>query len=132
MSAQTAPEADTVVSPSSIQAPSSTITPTHFQHKTQNAAPVNSLIDTATPAINTVPIELDSTPIDSPVKGDGGPSNLKSAIKGVVAGAEKKVAAVLDSSKLKADSAATMAGPPGTPGPEDFEAAKIDAAVTPS
>jgi hypothetical protein len=124
------------ISPSSNPqaAPSATITPTHFQHRTTTAAPVHPLIDTATPAINTVPIELDSTPVSTPVARDHGKWNIRSAIQGAVAGAEKKVGEALghDASKLRADDAAVMAGPPGSPGPEDFEAAKVDGAITPS
>jgi len=128
------------ISPSSnpAAAPSNTITPTHFQHKTMSAAVVHPYIDTAQPPLNSVPIELDSTPLSTPVSRHGSwktQSNLRSEepiIDGLIqAGdAEPKIK---KADELRQDNPAVLAGPPDIPAAEDFEAAKLgDGLVTPS
>ncbi|KAF2674928.1 hypothetical protein BT63DRAFT_24258 [Microthyrium microscopicum] len=122
-------------SPSSIQSPAPTIVPTHFPHKPTGNAPVHPFLDTATPAINSVPIELDSTPLNSPITQQGGTwknklPNLASLaakpaqIPGQIAEKVKEV------SKHTQDDPAVMPAPPGTPGPEDFRASDLMAKGT--
>ena len=136
-SAQPAPSTDDsrvasdpdLISPTSnpAAAASSTIVPTHFPHKPQVAAPVHPFIDTAKPAMNSVPVELDSTPVSSPIANTNirtqswkeGPDGLAK----VIAGRER----------LKVDDRAVMDQPPGTPGAEDFQAVQgEDGLETPS
>jgi hypothetical protein len=123
------------ISPSSnpTAAASSTITPTHFQHKTTTAAPVHAFIDTAQPSLNSVPIELDSTPLSTPVSRSGSwkiPGNLQQppAIDGLVQ--DDSVMKKLED--LRKENPAVLPGPPEEPGPEEFEAATLgDQMVTP-
>lgn len=76
--------------------------------------------------------------IPSAAAGQSTLAGLKDAVKSAVKGTEQKINQALgssgmqDSSKLRAHDAAVMAGPPGTPGPEEFRAAAADGAVTPS
>jgi hypothetical protein len=117
-------------------AASASITPTHFQHRTTNAAPVHTHIDTAIPALNSTPIELDSTPV-SPVSRSG---SWKATIEAKLQlanaaqmGSGKPVenvkgaaVAVREAGKrLAADDPAVMSGPPGTPAAEDFEVVEL-------
>jgi len=120
-----APTIDTIVSPTDptpssnpAAAPSATIVPTHFPHKTTSAAPVKAFIDTSQPALNPTPVELDSTPVSSPVSRPGswkiptGGSGLKHEIlddKKEPADERKQDPAILDS-------------PPEEPGAAQFEA----------
>jgi len=128
------------ISPSSnpAAAASSTIVPTHFQHKTTSAAPVKSYIDTAQPSLNPVPIELDSTPLTTPVSRHGSwkvASKLASEDPGIDALIQQGegIPKVKKIDELRKNNPAVMAGPPEEPGPEEFEAAKLgEGLVTPS
>jgi hypothetical protein len=118
-----------VISPSSnpSAAPSASIVPTHFAHKPPSAAPVHPFIDTAKPPLNSVPIELDATPVTSPVAGPGsrtqswktsapprpGEAMSTEGAVGVTAGA-----------RIGVDDQAVLDGPLNVPGAQDFEAVK--------
>jgi hypothetical protein len=76
--------------------------------------------------MNTVPIELDSTPVTSPV----GATNIRSQ-SWKIGPDGQPIPAV--ASRLKVDDRAVMDQPPGTPAAEDFEAVNAEgAAETPS
>jgi hypothetical protein len=147
------PPLDSSPSSNPAAAASASITPTHFQHRTTNAAPVHTHIDTAMPALNAAPIELDSTPVSSPVSRSGSwktgfganrsPPSAPSAAageataEGAAAGKGKgkpipvenvkgAAVAVREGGKsLAADDPAVMSGPPGTPAAEDFEVVEL-------
>jgi hypothetical protein len=107
-----------------VAAPSATIVPTHFPHRTTTAAPRHPFLDTAIQPLNTVPIELDSTPV-SPVSRSGSwktPGSIEQ-----VTGADGK--RILGDSAKKDDlvkerlrDPAVLAAPPEGPDAEDFEA----------
>lgn len=118
-----------LISPTSNPAASAsaTIVPTHFPHKPQVAAPVHPFIDTAKPAMNSVPIELDSTPVTSPV----GNTNIRTPSWKV--GVDGLAAVVAGKERLKVDDRAVMDKPPGTPAAEDFQAVQAEGGLeTPS
>jgi hypothetical protein len=134
------------ISPSSnpAAAPSRTVVPTHFPHQPPTAAPVHPFLDTALPALNPAPLELDGTPVSSPItaafiarRASWKPVSVAAAAlsTGTGKGAGRANDAELEddpeakecaaAARLKAADPAVMVGPPGTPNAEEFEAAKV-------
>jgi hypothetical protein len=125
----------TDASPSSnpAAAPSATIVPTHFQHKTTSAAPTHNYLDTSQPSLNSQPIELDSTPLESPVttSRQGSWKIPASGLGKQVIPGQKVTDKVVDPQRQK--DPAVLSAPPETPAAEEFEAARIvEGLATPS
>jgi hypothetical protein len=145
---------DTVSAPDAISpssnpaaAASRTVVPTHFQHQPRGAAPVHAFLDTALPSLNATPLELDSTPVTSPVVANAGVAAAVARraswkLRGSAALAAAGKAGYLPGrdgdvedgelgeeeaakARLKANDPAVLDGPLGTPNAEDFEAAKL-------
>jgi hypothetical protein len=118
-----------VISPSSnpSAAPSASIVPTHFPHKPPSAAPVHPFIDTAKTPLNAVPIELDSTPVTSPVAGPGSRmSSWKTSAPlrpGQATSVEEGVG-VAGGARIGVDDQAVLDGPMDVPDAQEFEAVK--------
>jgi len=108
-----------------------------FPHQPTTSAAVQSFIDTSKPAINAVPIELDSTPLTSPTYASSGQkggllgqitSNLGAKAQEVIGVVKEKVGASEGSTRSErvGNNPAVLDKPLDEPTAEDFEAVKSE------
>jgi len=106
-----------------------------FPHQPTTSAAVQSFIDTSQPALNSVPIELDSTPLISPSK-EGGEQqtsllgniadSLGAKVKEVVGNVKVTGGGGSMSSVKSEHNPAVLSGPVDEPAAEDFEAVQAE------
>jgi hypothetical protein len=106
--------------PLNAQAENSTLRSNSFPHQPTTSAAVQSFIDTSKPALNSVPIELDSTPLDLPTEGQKG--GIFGKVKEVIGSVKEKVGEGVSKGDKSKNDPAVLNGPVDEPAAEDFEA----------
>jgi hypothetical protein len=117
--------ADDEVPPTPISAqPASSARSNSFPHHPTTSAAVQSFIDTSQPALNSVPIELDSTPLTNPLEGQmtGLLGQVTGKVKEAVGNVKEKIGESASKGNKGINDPAILNGPVDEPAAEDFEA----------